>query len=296
MDDERFLSRLPALRGGFSELAPADRRRLLDLRLGRYDERGTQILRDDVQALEEGVRVADPMLQLAARRAADMAGRTAVERLLPEVLQLSELPPSVAALSDSPAALAGDDAERPANQPPALPAGSISLADRWRLVLAVTEVQSGRSMTAASCLDQLYGYGKGEGAGDRLTPRRIQPRGGTEAPEPTVVEWADDLQQLFGADVCQEVLGEAVERGKAAAAELLDPDQVQPSIELLQQVLSLAGGLPEQRRETAPPGATHHGATGSAIGQSTSPGPLRAVDTTSHTTSQPAFESRADHP
>ncbi len=163
--DELFLARLPALRGGFSELAPADRRRLLDARLSQYDERGTQILRDDAQVLATGSETDDPTLRLAARRAADLAGRAAVERLLPQLLAGFEP-------AQTPVVNAPDNNHPPAPaERPALPAGSISLADRWRLVLAVTEVQAPRSCAAASCLDQLYGFGKGEGAGDRLAPR-----------------------------------------------------------------------------------------------------------------------------
>jgi hypothetical protein len=239
--DEVFLARLPALRGGFSELTPADRLRLLEVRLDQYDERGTALPRRFRQSETMASATEDVTWKLAAWRAADLAGRGAVEELLPGFFPASS--EGFASDADLP------DAPSETQRPP-LPPGSISLADRWRLVLAVTEADSPRACSAATCLDQLYGYGTGEGAGDRLTRRRASSsRGGTEAPEPTTIDWADDLEQLFGSDVCQEVLGEAVGAGRATAAELLDPDQVQPSIELLRQVLSLAGGLPEARAD-----------------------------------------------
>jgi hypothetical protein len=259
--DEPFLARLPALRGGFSELTPADRRRLLEVRLDQYDERGPTLTRRFGAAAGGESSAEDITWKLAAWRTADLAGRNAVEQLLPGFGKTAllcaglptphpERPPGLHDPGDPRRAGQTCDDAPETTSAAALPPGSISLADRWRLVLAVTEADSPKAGAAATCLDQLYGFGKGEGAGDRLTGRRrSSPRGGTEAPEPTTIEWADDLERLFGSDVCQEVLGEAVGAGRAAAAELLDPEQVQPSVELLRQVLSLAGGLPEGRAE-----------------------------------------------
>jgi len=90
----------------------------------------------------------------------------------------------------------------------------------------------------AYALDELYGSGRGEGS-------REVGRGGRETALPSVREWQDELEDLFGAEVCQEVLGEAARLGNRGAALTLDPDAVRPSIELLHTVLSLAGGLPE---------------------------------------------------
>jgi len=54
-----------------------------------------------------------------------------------------------------------------------------------------------------------------------------------------------ELEALFGAEVREEVLGRAVERGSSAAALELEADTVTPSVELLRQVLALKGGLGE---------------------------------------------------
>jgi len=250
-----------------------------------YTERGTRIVQDQFDSAPAGIGAQDPTLQLARLRAADIAGRAAVEQLLPDFFAEVDAATSMRPRGNKAASCQVADGRKPTgfsapdgsrrtartpscspapidSQPRAndqspgdaeefvLPDDSISPADRWRLVLAVTECKAPKATAAACSLDQLYGWGSGEGAKDRLT-RRAGPadRGGTEAPEPTALEWAEELEELFGQDVCQEVLGEAVGGGLESAAELLDPDQVQPSIELLRQVLSLAGGLPESRAE-----------------------------------------------
>jgi len=242
--DADFLARLPSLRGGFSEQSPADRRRLLDLRLADYTERDTRIAQDNLDPAPAGMIGQDPTLRLARLRAADIAGRAAVEQLLPDFFDTADIEKPVNAEP-----VANGESQDDAKEF-VLPDDSISLADRWRLVLGVTECNAPRATAVARSLDQLYGWGSGEGAKDRLTQRTgPADRGGTEAPEPTVLEWAEDLEELFGKDVCQEVLGEAAGGGQETAIELLDLDQVQPSIELLRQVLSLAGGLPESRAE-----------------------------------------------
>jgi Mg-chelatase subunit ChlD len=126
----------------------------------------------------------------------------------------------------------------------------ISLADRWRMILGVPPENQPQCSGAAISLDQLFGRGRGEGSKGGLANRPASGTGGgTEAPMPTTAEWADDLEELFGGDVCQEVLGESAGMGNQVALDLLDPDTVTPSIELLQQVLSLAGGLAEVRAE-----------------------------------------------
>ena len=60
-------------------------------------------------------------------------------------------------------------------------------------------------------------------------------------------EWSDELDSLFGTRVREEVLGRAAARGRSDVIEALDPESITPSIELLEQVLSLAGSLPEAR-------------------------------------------------
>jgi hypothetical protein len=114
----------------------------------------------------------------------------------------------------------------------------IPAGQRWRLILGRrTDELPARARGWATALDELYGVGRGEGA------REIG--GGREAPFPGVREWQAELTALFGADVCQQVLGEAARRGRYDAALALDPEAVTPSIELLHTVLSLAGGLSE---------------------------------------------------
>ncbi|MDT0330386.1 DUF5682 family protein [Nocardiopsis lambiniae] len=117
---------------------------------------------------------------------------------------------------------------------------AIGAADRWRLVLG-REPQGGSAPArrAARALDELYGRGHGEGSHD--------PTGGRGRSEPAAREWSEELQALFGLDVREEVLGRAAERGRSDVLDHLDPDTVTPSVDLLEQVLSLAGALPEAR-------------------------------------------------
>lgn len=58
-------------------------------------------------------------------------------------------------------------------------------------------------------------------------------------------EWSADLEALFGKGIREEVLAAAAGAGRLDAALELDPASVRPSVELLRNVLSLAGGLPE---------------------------------------------------
>jgi uncharacterized protein with von Willebrand factor type A (vWA) domain len=113
--------------------------------------------------------------------------------------------------------------------------------DRWRLLLG----RPGGSLGAparryATALDELYGAGTGEGAGADAAGRA-----GREAPFPGIREWAEELSALFGPGIREEVLARAAESGRQDALLLLDPDAVNPSVELLQTVLSLTGGMPE---------------------------------------------------
>jgi Mg-chelatase subunit ChlD len=115
--------------------------------------------------------------------------------------------------------------------------------DRWRLVLGKEREKMAPSAgRAARALDELYGQGRGEGSRSDLGGG-----GGQEAPYPSVREWGDELGELFGESVREEVLGVAAERGRPSALLALDPDTVRPSVELLERVLSLKGGLPESQ-------------------------------------------------
>lgn len=231
--DADFLKRLPSLRAAFHSFSPADRRRLLDCQLATITERGSQL---NAVVDEDGEANADVITQL---RQADLAGREAVLAVFPEITKsLKELhnAPSTNPASDKTASVKFESK------------GDLSLADRWRLVFGLPPddpppVYSG----CASSLDQLYGRGRGEGSRGGLGKRGAG--GGTGQPTPSTTEWAEDLEALFGSDVCEEVLGEAAASGNVAALTMLDPDTVTPSIDLLQQVLSLAGAMPESKTE-----------------------------------------------
>lgn len=218
-DDRAFLDRLPALRGGFAELAPAARQRLLEALGPRMGE--------DNSDLERAVELtSDP--ELAARAArADEEARAAVAALG----LVLRAPP-----------LGGSHPSQPTpKHAPRAGKGSIGLQDRMRLVLGrENEKLTARAMPYAKALDELYGRGRGEGG------RRLGPRGGRDAPFPTIREWSTELEALFGAEVREEILGQAAGAGRAAAALHLDPESVRPSVELLEQVLSLKGGLAER--------------------------------------------------
>lgn len=120
--------------------------------------------------------------------------------------------------------------------------GELDLADRIRLILGQPTSDSKIARRVARSLDELYGRGHGEGS-----RRQVGGGAGSEEPFPSTIEWAEELEDLFGLPVRQEVLGKAAEGGRGAALLALDPTTVIPSIELLQQSLSLVGGLPEQQ-------------------------------------------------
>ena len=114
--------------------------------------------------------------------------------------------------------------------------------DRWRLILGQERDRlQPRTLRAGIALDELYGAGKGEGARSRLDG------GGQEAGYLTTREWMDELEALFGERVRDEVLGRAAVAGRSGAILETDPASVTPSVDLLQQVLSLKGGLSEER-------------------------------------------------
>ncbi|WP_283138801.1 vWA domain-containing protein [Rhizohabitans arisaemae] len=211
LSDEGFLARLPALRGGFDILGPAARDRVL---AEVQDRLGT---RPDLTL------TASPGM-LATWHGADAAGRA--------VLAALNLP--------LPVAEAAEPTPSPApTRAPAVPR-RIAAVDRWRLLLGRE-----RGGLPASCrgygraLDELYGAGSGEGSQDLGA--------GTEASFPSARDWSEELQALFGADVREEVLADAAAAGRLDVLAELDPAAARPSVELLTAVLTLAGGLPEQR-------------------------------------------------
>ncbi|MEU8080488.1 DUF5682 family protein [Catellatospora citrea] len=218
LPDEAFLTRLPALRGGFHTASPAGRDRLLAV----VDER----LGGHVADLGD---VDDPD-GLLARLLADRAGRAALVEL-----------GLLAADGAAPALPSADVAASPGPDARPAPSGELSPADRWRLILGRDRSGlGGKARRYATALDELYGMGRGEGA------REDRGAGaGREPSFPGVREWSEELSALFGPGVREEVLAAAVESGRLDAALELDPDAVRPSMDLLRDVLSLAGGLPE---------------------------------------------------
>jgi len=228
LSDADFLSRLPALRGGFQTVSPAGRDRLLAVVEDRLDE-GTPF--HDVADLEPAL--------LLHRLLADRAGRAAV-------FALGLLPKAEPSAKDQPSS--AKDLPSAENLPSAAPASAgagpertLSTVDRWRLLLGRKSGSLGkRAGRYAGALDELYGAGAGEGARADAAGRA-----GREAPFPGVREWAEELSALFGPGIREEVLARAAEGGRRDAVLMLDPDAVNPSVELLQTVLSLVGGMPE---------------------------------------------------
>ncbi|MEV0411197.1 DUF5682 family protein [Streptomyces sp. NPDC050448] len=218
--DQEFLDRLPALRGGFDVLAPAARDRLLDT--------VTERLGDHIDLSLDA-----PPALLALWAAADAAGAAALGAL--------PLP-----ARDTPAPEPGPEPDVPVPPVPAPLAGEHRLApaDRWRLLLGRQRDRlPAGARRYAQALDELYGSGRGEGAGDLEGGRGNG--GGQEPSFPTAREWSQELESLFGADVREEVLADAADAGRADVLSQLDPSAVRPSVELLSSVLSLAGGMPE---------------------------------------------------
>jgi Mg-chelatase subunit ChlD len=116
----------------------------------------------------------------------------------------------------------------------------ISREDRWRLILGAERDELARpALRAAAALDELYGEGRGEGSNSGV---------GSSAPSGlSTREWSRELDDLFGSQVREQVLGRAVARGRADVLLELSPESVTPSVELLQQLLALKGGLSEAR-------------------------------------------------
>ncbi|QDU49519.1 DUF5682 family protein [Gimesia panareensis] len=217
--DEEFLARLPALRKGFQSIPPHARTRLLNDRISVLEPQGPT---------GSNFKLALDPEQLARNLSADRRGREAIALLFPDFpLQLSDRKDAFA----DPVSI---------SEPP----GDIPLADRWRLILGVKGCVAPQARQAAAALDQLYGRSENQGRGEQGD--LAHNRGGTEDARPGVREWIKDVNELFGKDVCEEVLGEAAAGGRTAVLEHLDQTRVTPSIELLEQVLSLKGGLSER--------------------------------------------------
>ncbi|MFI2780799.1 DUF5682 family protein [Streptomyces sp. ALB3] len=253
LDDTPFLTRLPALRGGFDTLSPAARDRLLDT----IEER----LGEQVDSLDS-----DDPADLAVRTAADLSARELLtglglplpspahdDRLLSQKEHTAASPPPAAPApppgthSTGAGATAGPAPEC-ARTPGTGAARTLAPADRWRLVLGRRPDQLPPEATRlATALDELYGEGRGEGARGGMPALGRSRRGGREAPFPGVREWSEELAALFGPGIREEVLAAAAATGRPDVVAELDPAAATPSVELLRTVLRYAGGLPEAR-------------------------------------------------
>lgn len=222
LDDQGFLDRLPALRGGFDALSPAARGRLLHTVTERLGDR-----------LDLNLAAAPELIALWT--AADAAGLAALNALRIPLPQPPDAP-----IAEDPALAAHKATDKTAA------ARRLGPADRWRLLLGRESSRLPDSARRyARSLDELYGAGRGEGASD--LEDTSAGGAGQETSFPTAREWAEELDALFGSEVREEVLGRAAETGRADVLAELDPKSVRPSIELLTSVLSLAGGMPEQQ-------------------------------------------------
>ena len=241
LPDKEFLDRLPALRGGFSRVDESGRDRVL---------RAVEELLGGTAYLSGGGAAAGEVTpeDLADAAAADLAGRNA---LLASGIPFAQTVAATGASTTPDVAVAVQQAAQSARVESVQRESSQSSApvllspgDRWRLVLARRENEcSGAARRYGIALDELYGHGgsgrPGRGAGSGSSG------GGREAAFPNVREWAKELEALFGKGIREEVLSAAVASGHLDAALLLDPATVTPSVELLRNVLSMAGSLPE---------------------------------------------------
>ncbi|KOX28763.1 VWA containing CoxE family protein [Saccharothrix sp. NRRL B-16348] len=249
MGDRDFLDRLPALRGAFTTVGPAARARVLAVVEERTGERVDALGAPDPELLA---------VWLAAEHAAVDALRA--HALLPEREHPGDTSAvrEAGAVSGSSAGTAGavggggtsvgvvgaaglSSGAGGTSVGVAGPsdAGELSAGIRWRLVLGANGDRPAGAVRYAAALDELYGRDRGEGAarGDLGADR--------SSPFPDVREWSEELRDLFGEHVREEVLAAAAEGGRLEAALEIDPASVRPSVDLLRNVLSLAGGLSE---------------------------------------------------
>lgn len=260
MSDRDFLDRLTPLRGGFRALTPEGRGRLLtavtdrlgdrpDLRLGapaeligrwaEADNAGLALLR------EAG------LAELVGSAVTESAGPAAPGPVSPALTDTS-VPGGPVRTARGP--VSGSDAARGTSR--------LRPADRWRLLLGRERAKLPPDLLRyARALDELFGQdgqtgdeGAGGGADEAgegpavLGGDTDELTGGQDDPGyPSVREWAEELEALFGADVREEVLGRAAANGRTDVIAHLDPNTVRPSVELLSAVLTLAKGMPEQR-------------------------------------------------
>src|SRR5262249_8598855 len=159
---------------------------------------------------------------------ADLAGRAAVIGLGLDQAGANDDQPAPVPASTEPDSKSGAEAR------------TVTAVQRWRLVLGRrAEALPNSARRLASALDELYGGGHGGGS----YPVDRGRGGGREASFPSVREWQEELDALFGSQVREEVLARAAAAGRLDVALQIDPATVRPSVDLLHAVLSLAGGM-----------------------------------------------------
>lgn len=272
LGDRDFLDRLPALRGAFRSVGPAARARVLAVVEERTGERVDAVGASDPELLAvwldaehaavdalrahgllpERERPADASADGVAESAAG-AGTSAVGGM-PAGVAEGGLMMGAASLAESAAEVAGDAVATEVAGGEALAtgvtsgggaaagvsyAGELPAGVRWRLVLGSNGERPAGAARYAAALDELYGRDRGEGAA------RGELGADRSSPFPDVREWSEELRDLFGEHVREEVLAAAAEGGRLEAALEIDPGSVRPSVDLLRNVLSLAGGLSE---------------------------------------------------
>jgi hypothetical protein len=87
-----------------------------------------------------------------------------------------------------------------------------SSENRWQPIPASERERPwGRALRAGIALDELHGAGRGEGASSRLDGA------GAEPGQLGVCEWLDELRDLFGERVAEQVVRRAAQQGRSQA-------------------------------------------------------------------------------
>ncbi|MEP3482473.1 MAG: DUF5682 family protein [Fuerstiella sp.] len=240
--DRRFLQALPETRKGFRMLTKHQKQ---NLRQHVNDRHANQASQNSPMLRNQ------PFYSAAEQQIlyeADQAAANALKKLMPSMKLLEDF--TTIPDDDNDGGDGDDAASKSAAKAGQSKASKddLSIVDRWRLILGDNAPEMSRAACrAAVALDELYGRGCGI---DEPAGAALGGRGGQEQGFPNTREWNEELSQLFPDDVREEVLGDSLLQGRNAALNLLDHDQVRPSIELLEQVLSLSGSLPEKQTET----------------------------------------------
>ncbi|QED26684.1 VWA domain-containing protein [Microvenator marinus] len=217
IEDEAFLERLPALREGFDVLTYGARDQLLESLQDAFpkalDPRGAR-----------GFEFEENAAFIALLKTADHRAFTRAQEIF-----------------EAPRQAEFTDVQTPEETLGAT-SNSLDPLTRWKLILGRQKDRQQNAGSVARALDQLYGQGQGEGSG-----RGIGQGGGQEDAYPSMREWTEDIEALFGTKVREEVMARAIELGHATVAFELENAPVEPSIELLEGLLSLKGSLSESQ-------------------------------------------------